>query len=250
MKKISVLLFTLVSATFTYAQTYIAKGKIEFEKTTNIHKVLEENFKRSEDKTFLDMFKKQYSTTGVLYYDLFFNGNKSLFKPGKDAPSAQRSPDWISSLAGDNIVFDDINAGTVTAQKNVFENTFLVKDSLRTLNWKISNDTRTIAGFECRKASVVMMDSVFVVAFFTEQILCPSGPEGFNGLPGMILGVVIPRLHTTWYATKLELAEVPDALLAAPKKGKVITNGQLEKQLKDLYRGNRYGDRNIWQSML
>ena len=32
-----------------------------------------------------------------------------------------------------------------------------------------------------------------------------GGPEGINGLPGMILGVGIPRLHTTWFATKVSI---------------------------------------------
>lgn len=249
MKK-TIFFWMILSATLAHAQTYVAKGKIEFEKTVNVHKILDENFVNNSSKSILDAFKKSYSATGVLYFDLYFNNDKSLYKPGKEAPTAQRSPDWVSSMAGDNIVFDDMSTGTTTAQKNVYENTFLVKDSLRTLNWKISNDTRTIAGFECRKASAVMMDSVFVVAFFTEQILCSSGPEGFNGLPGMILGVVIPRLHTTWYATKLELSEVGDAQLIAPKKGKPTTNSQLEKQLKDLFRNNSNANRTIWQALI
>jgi GLPGLI family protein len=137
---------------------------------------------------------------------------------------------------------------TTTSQKTVFDGTYLIQDSLRNLNWKVTNDTRTIAGLECRKATAIMMDSVFVVAFFTEQILCTSGPEGFNGLPGMILGIAIPRLHTTWYATKLELIEVKDTDIAAPKKGKVSTNSQLQLQLKNVMKdaGSR-GHRTMWQ---
>ena len=97
------------------------------------------------------------------------------------------------------------------------------------------------------------MDSVFVVAFFTEQILSTSGPEGFNGLPGMILGVVIPRMHTTWYATKLELTEIKENQLVAPKKGKPINNNELHKQLKELIKdwyAGRNPNRNIWQIMI
>ena len=95
------------------------------------------------------------------------------------------------------------------------------------------------------------MDSVFVVAFFTEQILCTSGPEGFTGLPGMILGIAIPRLHTTWYATKLELIEIKETDLAAPKRGKAINQVQLQEQLKSLMKNwGRNANRNIWQIMI
>jgi GLPGLI family protein len=31
------------------------------------------------------------------------------------------------------------------------------------------------------------MDSVFIVAFYTDQIVTSGGPESFNELPGMIL---------------------------------------------------------------
>jgi GLPGLI family protein len=232
-------------------QVYITKGKIEFEKTINTYKVLEENFAGSDNTTWADAFKKSMAKTGTSYYDLYFNGDKSLYKPGREITVSQRPPDWVNGQANDNIVFNDLAKQTGIAQKNVFENTYLVRDSLKTLNWKISNDTRTIAGLECRKATTIIMDSVFVVAFFTEQVLCTSGPEGFTGLPGMILGIAIPRLHTTWYATKLELIEVKETDITAPKKGRPINNVQLQQELKNWIKNwGRNANRNIWQIMI
>lgn len=254
MKKIFfVLLASFLSQSMYAQQTYIQKGKIEFEKTVNIHKILEENFKNDEGGSMLATFKKTMPVTGVSYFDLSFDLNRSIYKPGREIAVTQRIPDWVNGLAAENVVFNDFANEKSSSQKNVFENTYLVQDSLRKLNWKISNDTRTIAGFECRKATAVTMDSVFVVAFFSEQILCTSGPEGFNGLPGMILGLVIPRMHTTWYATKLELKEVKETELVAPKKGKPIKNAELYLKLRevmrDWYSGNNK-DRNIWQIMI
>ena len=76
------------------------------------------------------------------------------------------------------------------------------------------------------------MDSVYVIAFYTDQITTNGGPESFNGLPGMILGVAIPRINTTWFATKLELVEVKPQDLAAPLKGKKVDQAGLLKQLQ------------------
>ena len=56
----------------------------------------------------------------------------------------------------------------------------------------------------------MVMDSIVVIAFYTDEILTSGGPESFNGLPGMIMGLAIPRLHTTWYATKLALRKEND----------------------------------------
>jgi len=44
-----------------------------------------------------------------------------------------------------------------------------------------------------------------VVAFYTDEILVKGGPESFNGLPGMIMGIAVPRLSLTLFATKIEL---------------------------------------------
>jgi GLPGLI family protein len=247
---------TILSAVFlslggNAQQIYITKGKIEYEKLVNTHKVMEESWGGS-DRAILEVFKKSIAPVGTSYFDLYFNGDKSLYKPGREVQITQRPPDWASAQANDNVVFNDLAKQTTTTQKNVYENTYLVQDSLKTLKWKITNDTRTIAGLECRRATAVIMDSVFVVAFFTEQILCTSGPEGFNGLPGMILGLAIPRLHMTWYASKLELIDVKDTNLAVPKKGKPINNKELQKQLQDLMKnwGGRTPQRNIWQIMI
>ncbi len=241
------------SQTITAQQTYILKGKIEFEKTVNVHKIMDEG-KTGASTAMDDVFKKSVSPIGLSYFDLYFNSDKSLYKPGKEVTVSQRAPEWVVGQSTDNIVFNDLVNQTTAAQKNVYENTYLVQDSLRRLNWKVSNDTRTIAGLECRRATAIIMDSVFVVAFFSEQIICSSGPEGFSGLPGMILGIAIPRLHTTWYATKLELAEVKDSDLAAPKKGKPINSVQLQDQLKTLFKSwsSRGGslNRNIWQIII
>jgi GLPGLI family protein len=76
------------------------------------------------------------------------------------------------------------------------------------------------------------LDTVFVVAFYAEQIIPSGGPESFAGLPGMILGLAVPRLFTTWFATKLEVMDVKETVLTPPKKGKKTTTSDLKVQLK------------------
>ena len=247
---VPVLLIAFASS--TAQSVYISKGKIEFEKVVNAHRIVDENYAGSDYTAYGELAKKSIPKTITTYYDLYFNADKSLYRPGREVVTIPRPPDWILGQSNDNIVFNDFDKQLTTAQKHVYEDTYLLQDSLRTLTWKISNDTRTIAGLECRKATAVMMDSVFVVAFFTEQILCGSGPEGFSGLPGMILGIAIPRLHTTWYATKMELIEVKEADLSVPKKGKPINNTQLEQKLKVLFKdwSGRSSQRTIWQVMI
>ncbi len=94
---------------------------------------------------------------------------------------------WGTKPSETDNVINDITGNTVTAQREIFENTYVIKDSLRNLEWKITSETREIAGFECKKAVTKICDSVVVVAFYTDQISVSAGPESFGGLPGMIL---------------------------------------------------------------
>ena len=230
MKKeiIIIVLSTFLSVSVFAQEQFIVKGKIEFEKKVNMHKQMD----AEPDESYREFVKKLVPPTKTSYFDMYFDGSKTIYMPGREAIVTQKAPDWFDGPANDNIVFTNLDQKSVTSQKTVFDNTFNVQDSVRRIDWKITPDTRTIAGFECRKATAIIMDTVFVVAFYTEQIVPAGGPESFAGLPGMILGLAIPRLYTTWFATKLEMVDVKETVLAPPKKGKKTTSNDLKSQLK------------------
>jgi GLPGLI family protein len=242
MKRIFFISLTLLCVQNLFAQNqFITKAKIEFERRTNVWAELK--------GTFAEEIKKNTAQFKTDYFNYEFNGNKSVYKPGRE--SNDKSSYWYRSPAGDNEVYSDFTTKKYIAKKSVFESTFLVEDSLRNARWKITNDFREIAGFNCRRATTIIMDSVFVVAFYTDEIMIPGGPESFNGLPGMILGLVINRLHTTWYATKVEVNSVNDKNIAPPAKGKKATNAELMEILKkSLSDWGTYASRNIWAIMI
>jgi GLPGLI family protein len=154
---------------------------------------------------------------------------------------------WGSKPAETDAIVQDLQGKTLSTQKEVFENTYLIKDSLRNLEWRITDETREIAGFECRKAVTKICDSVYVVAFYTDQIAVSSGPESFGGLPGMILGLAVPRLSTTWFATKLELVEPTAAQMNPVQKGKKVNWVQLNAELKKGFKDwGKEAERRLW----
>jgi len=233
---------------------FISKGKIEFEKRVNIYKNIDDqrdNDDQGGESDWLSQLKKQMPEFNVTFFDMYFDGDKTLYKPGREVTTAQKIPDWFKGPASDNVVYCDLNADKSTTQKTVYETTFLIQDSLCKAKWKISNDTRQIAGFKCRKATTVIMDSVFVVAFYTDQIITSGGPESFNDLPGMILGLVVPRLHATWYATKVELTDPTPADLTAPIKGKKANNEEVAQKLKSSMKDwGKFGQHAQWEISL
>ncbi len=214
-------------------QAFIATGKIEYEKKVNVYKSLEDqmNGEDAQNTAWIDQMKKMSPEYAISYFNLSFTDSQTLYRPGKEY-TGQKVNDWMKGPATENVVFTDISKGKTLSQKQVFENNFIIDDSIRKAPWKITNDTRVIAGIECRKATTIIMDSIFVFAFYSDQILCSGGPESFNNLPGMILGIAIPRLHTTWFATKIETTAPTTADMAAPSKGKKTTSKQLLDQLQ------------------
>ena len=239
MKQIILVISLSLCGFFTFAQqVFVSKGKIEFEKKENVYKAVDMMIADwgdddAEKEIWQERIKKGMQQFAVNYFDLYFTETKTLFKPGRELPR-QAGDDWFQSPASENIVCTDLTNGNFTAQKNIFGSMFLIQDSARKVEWRITDETRDIAGFMCRKAVGKMLDSVYVVAFYTDQILATGGPESFHGLPGMILGIAIPRLNTTWFATKLEVTPVTDASLSAPTKGKKQTEAGFTKTLQDL----------------
>ncbi len=233
------------------SQDFIPQGKIEFEKKVNVYKNMDDDQEGNGDDTWRQMIKKMSPEYRTTYFDLYFNGMETLYKPGREVIETQKSPDWMLGPARDNTVYQNLQTQKSVSQKNVFESTFLIQDSTHKIEWRITNDTRTIAGFECRKAVGRIMDSVYVIAFYTDQILTTGGPESFQGLPGMILGIAIPRIHTTWYATKVEVTAPTPQQLAPPTKGKKVNPLQMQEQLKSAMKDwGKEGKRNIWLIML
>jgi GLPGLI family protein len=255
MKKYLFIIITILFLQPLHAQDiFISKGQIEFEKKVNTRKNLEAIYKSDDenngDDDFFAQIIKQVPEWKTTYFNLYFDGSKTLYKPGREVTvPGPKGPDWFQDPAQNNVVFCNLDSKQNISQKSVYEATFLITDSLRTAKWKITNDSRDIAGFNCRKATTIIMDSVFVVAFYTDQITTSGGPESFNGLPGMILGLAIPRIHTTWFATKVESTDPAPAVFTVPTKGKKGSNADIMTILQSAFKNSwnkKYGQYAQW----
>jgi GLPGLI family protein len=202
----------LTSAVFAQ-QNFIGQVSIEYAKTISWWSLAKEMWPEwfEQDK---DRMPKEV----VSYFNFTGDTVQSLYKRTKE-PYIQRGL-WYWSNGDDNVVYNDYKTGTTISQKQVYEQTYLLQDSMLKIKWKITPDTRNIAGFNCRKAIGIMFDTVAVFAFYTDEIMINGGPEGIQGLPGMILGIGIPRLHTTWFATGVKILDINMNTVKPATKGK------------------------------
>jgi GLPGLI family protein len=175
----------------------------------------------------IDQYKKTQPQFLRMQSVLSFNQDHSLYEPIKSLSTVSYNND--PSVTQNNIVFTDFNSKKSIVQKDVIGETFLVNDQLRKIKWKLTTETREIAGFMCRRANGVILDSIYVVAFFTHDIPIPGGPESFSGLPGMILQVTLPHENVTWLAT--EVKDMVTTVKSPPSKGTSVTYEGLSKAL-------------------
>lgn len=213
------------------AQQFISKAVIEYEVKSNIKKNM-------GNGNWADMLKENLPTFKTAYYTFTFADNKSIYK-FDHWDEKVKLPDFLKRGDEDNIWFYDYNTAKYNIQKNVIGSTLTIEDSIPTLEWKLSNENRVIAGFNCRKAVAKIFDSVYVFAFYTDEITIPGGPCSVNGLPGTILGLTIPRLFTSWIATKIILTGVQETSIKPISTKKYYTlkylKGVIEERTKDWY---------------
>jgi GLPGLI family protein len=228
----------------TKAQVFIDKGMVEYEVKMNNHKAL-------GNGTWAELMRDKIPKLSTSYFQLTFNTDKSIYLFNrKDEKS--KAPSWLNEGAEDNIWYNDYKSESFVQQKSVFGDTYILTDSLIKIDWKMTNETREIAGFNCRKAVGKLFDSVYVFAFYTDEITVSGGPMGLHGLPGMILGVTIPRMFSSWVATKLEINGINyNALNTPPTKGKKKKAKELqETAVKVTKDWGSWGQQAVWNIFL
>ncbi len=220
-------------------------GTIKFEKKVSIKKKLIASKDEEDDGSFWfeNMIKNapDYSSDQFI---LQLRQNESLYSYDKKLDDSNFMT-WGGEIASKNIVYKDFNTSKMQSEKQFYDLNYVLKDSIKQFNWKLTREFRNIAGFECRRATTIINDSLYVIAFYTDDIQCSSGPESFSGLPGMILGVVMPRLYTTWFATSVDTYCNEKAVLNKPLKGKNSNEGDLIGKIKE-----RYGKYKKWYQSL
>ncbi len=241
------LFFCLVSIS---QQLFIEKGAIDFEVRTNNHKGID-SWNNDEESTWSDNYKSNTSKFTIKHYNYTFANNKSIYT--FTSLDAKNKSQWDNetNYEGD-IWYYDFNNGISAFNRNFWRDEFNFTDSITDIKWKlIPTESRIIAGFNCRKAYTVLFDSVYVFAFYTDEINISGGPMGLHGLPGMILGVTVPRMFSSWVATKINITTIDEKRIISPATKKSKTKVEiLKKFMKKAEEDGKWMQRNIWSFFL
>src|SRR5687768_14372466 len=129
MKKCFIFLLMIAVAYSANAQTqFFGTVKVEFEKTLSVHAYYKEL-----DPEWYDFIKANLPKTVLTYHEFIGDSTQSIFKPGREAAIDPRS--FYRPVADKNVVYNNYRQGIRISQKPVYEETFLVQDSLKTIKW-------------------------------------------------------------------------------------------------------------------
>jgi GLPGLI family protein len=104
----------------------------------------------------------------------------------------------------------------------------LIIDSISQLDWNLFDDTLTKQGYLCRRATCIKNNQL-IIAWYAPALPCKFGPDGFGGLPGLILEIGYAGTTSRTTALKIDFTAKP---IIIPSKGKPLTPTDLHKYLK------------------
>ena len=194
------------------------------------------------------------------HFELLFGNNQSLWQYLPDANS-NGDPNTFTSVNGGNIAviriagggnevsFCNLEKGTIVDRREIADKNYVVTDSVRKLNWKLTNETKSILNYTARKAisqrigtrtqmsmengqmkREEVADTVSIIAWFTTDVPVATGPGSYQGqLPGLILELEENNGRTVFKAVEIS-PKVSVNKIKEPKDGKKITAVEFEKE--------------------
>jgi GLPGLI family protein len=221
--------------------------------TPEMQKMIQERMKRMFEKTFVLNFDKSAS---------IYKEEEKLDTPGQGQGGMRM---MSSFMGGGGTHYKNVKEKIYKVDKEFMSKEFLVKDSLTNYNWQMTGETRVIGGYNCFKATAVipasktdfrnfrprrneekkeekpkeeaaktsfldeidMPKEITITAWYTPEIPVNQGPEGYWGLPGLILEVNDGK--TTILCSKIVLNPKDKVQIKAPTTGKEVSQKEYDQ---------------------
>lgn len=228
MKKNTIVwLLALCSVCDAWSQSN-TEGKIIFEHKVNMHRQITDEAMKA--------MVPEYRTTQM---QLNYRAGESLYMavPKEEDDSEINSTDNNGNQMRmvvrmpQNEVYRNYDTQEKIELRELAGQKFLVSDTLKRANWKITGETKKILGYDCMQATMTNpVTKQVTVAWFTEAIPVPHGPMIFGGLPGMILEVNINDGQMLHVAQKIDFKALSKDEFRKPSGGKKVTEAQFTKE--------------------
>ena len=239
--------------------------------TPDMQKMIAERMKGMFEKTFILNFDRSAS---------IYKEEEKLDAPGQGSGMRMMS----SMMGGGGTYYKNVKDKSYSVDKEFMGKEFLIKDELPALEWKMESETKQVGGYTVYKATAMkqvnnsdlrnlrakdtdkkddkkeekekttnfmedfeMPKEILITAWYTPEIPVNQGPEGYWGLPGLILEVNDGT--TIILCSKVVMNTKEKAEIKAPKVGKVVTQKEYDaivvEKMKEMQEMRRSGGGNM-----
>jgi GLPGLI family protein len=206
------------------------QGTIVYERKIDIHRRLQDPQMKS--------MVPQFQTAA---YEVVFKDSIAVYKavPKDEAPDPfekQGGGGMTIRFTGpgdDGISWRNYGSSRLLDEATLADKKYLITDTLRDNAWKLTDDTATVLGHSCKKATTTTPRGSKVSAWYTSDIPLPVGPDQFSGLPGAILKVDVDEGGLVFTAKEI-LNKAANQELKEPSSGRLITRTDFQKKMDEL----------------
>lgn len=230
MKFIILILGVLVCLAATQIVFGQQEGTIDYEIKVNMHRTLPPE--RGEMKEMIPEFNTHASR-------LVFRSGETLYintdaEEEDEEFGSEDGPVQVKMRRPMNEYYFNHPIGRRVAMMEFLGKYFLIEDSIKSTPWKLTEETKSLLGFICRKATVYYADrDQNITAWYSENLPPFIGPESFSGLPGTILAIDINGGERTITARKISFDKISKGALRIPTKGQKTTEASFRKMVQE-----------------
>ncbi|MDR1757381.1 MAG: GLPGLI family protein [Bacteroidales bacterium] len=164
---------------------------------------------------------------------LKYNSRQTFFEY---LPDEEQTRQW-SSRKENHDIYRDLEKNEMLDVVTALGKEYIIKDSITCISWKVQNAMKEIAGHICMSA--FYHDSIRdkdITAWFALDMPMSIGPDGYCGLPGVILELDMNEGAVVYTATAIvpaspELEITPPALKQKSKTMSLSAFQDIEKQI-------------------
>lgn len=207
------------------------EGEIVFEETVQLHIEFDgpEEVKAMLPTSQSNTKKLSFNSREAVYKDVDPADNEKTIEAGSEDGGMQMK---FVMMRADNQLYINLGDKKTVEQRDFMGKKFLIKGESTAKQWKVTGEQKTILGYTCMKA-ILQDTSRNAAAWFTPQIPVSLGPDGLNGLPGLILEYNDTKNERTIVATKAEMKPLAADAIEQPTKGKVVTREEFERIVEE-----------------
>ena len=267
--KIFLSVFLLIFSLQSFAQNISGQAFYESKTTVDLD-AFASGREMSEDmkKMAAQMVKSALEKTFILT----FNKEESIYKEQEKLETGITNPGFRMMMGSftPGAQYKNLKTGQIVEENEFFGKQFLVTDTIQTLDWKTTNESKQIGQYIAFKATAIkkvdpndfslarpkkedetgnagaktdsvqvqdpmdrieIPETIGVTAWFTPQIPVSNGPGEYAGLPGLILELNVYR--TTLLCSKIVMNPKDAEKIEPPKKGTKVTRQEYIKIVKD-----------------